>query len=175
MKHVILDTDIGGDPDDVFTLLFALGRKDIKIDLIITNDEHQHHRFLFAKKLLKLLEEDIPVVSGIDLGNDLVCVVCNLVKKRGEVKTDFVQEIKSVVEKNNKTYYVCVGAQSNLSEFLNKHPELSDKITVVIMGGSFSIIKFPEHNIRLDAKAAQKVLKHNVKKKYVPLNQTLNH
>jgi hypothetical protein len=50
VKHVILDTDIGGDPDDAFALLLGLNSPEINIDLIVTSDEHKGHRAEFARK-----------------------------------------------------------------------------------------------------------------------------
>lgn len=57
VNHVILDTDIGGDPDDTFALLLALNSPEISLDLIVTSDEHRGHREAFANELLKKIRK----------------------------------------------------------------------------------------------------------------------
>ena len=39
MKKMIIDTDIGFDPDDLFTLLLAFNSPEVEIALITTADE----------------------------------------------------------------------------------------------------------------------------------------
>jgi len=67
---VILDTDIGFDPDDLFALLLLLNSPELKIDLIVTGDEVEGKRAVFTKKILDQCgRQDIKVVQGEDLGN----------------------------------------------------------------------------------------------------------
>ena len=168
VKHVILDTDIGGDPDDMFALLLALYSPEIKLDLIVTADEHKGHRKNFTKKLLKKLEKNIPVIRGSDLGNTKCCVVDDLVKSCKE--EDYLSRIREVVERNEKTHYVCISPQTNLAEFLKSSPfPLRKKVEVLMMGGAINY-RHPdkaEHNIRYDVESACDVFFNIVKKKYV--------
>ena len=68
MKQVIIDTDIGGDPDDLCALLLALRSPELHIDLIVTNDEYGQKRAVYAKEFLSLVNREIPVVSGAAIG-----------------------------------------------------------------------------------------------------------
>ncbi len=167
VKHIILDTDIGGDPDDFFALLLALNSPEIKIDLIVTCDEHKGHRASFTKQILKKLKKDIPVVQGKDIGHDL-CLVCDFAKK-DKIEKDYLAKLKEVVEKNSKTYYVCISPETNLAKFLDYAPELKSKLELVIMGGALNYRKKgeAEHNIRYDVDAARNVFYFDIKKRYV--------
>lgn len=170
MKHIILDTDLGGDPDDLFTLIFALNSPELNIDLIVTNDEHKGDRVRFTKKFFQIFAKEAPIVAGLDKGYDKCFVVGDMIKETNfEVQTNFVEQIKEVVEKNDLTYYVCIGPQSNLAKFIQTHPELQNKVEILIMGGAINYRHetLAEHNIRYDVEAAITVFNSNWKKKYV--------
>lgn len=172
-KHIILDTDIGGDPDDVFALLLALYSPEIQIDLIVTSDEHKGHRAVFAKKILQLLGKKIPVVKGIDLGNSKCCQICDFVSEKLN-QENYSNKIKQVVEKNSKTYYVCIAPQSNLAAFLDYAPELKHKIEIIIMGGAIKRKGGIDHNVKYDINAAQKVLNTAISMRWVISDITAN-
>lgn len=177
MKKVILDTDIGGDPDDLMALLFLLEQKNIDIELIITNDEHKGHRKLYTEKLLSTIGKKIKVVEGIDLGNEKCCVICDLIKNnRGKKfrQLTFTKEIGDIVKNNKITEYLCIGPQSNLSKFLEEYPELANKINITIMGCRFNDLGRAEHNIKYDIPAAKKVLAFPIDKKYITSDVTNN-
>jgi len=170
MKNIILDTDLGGDPDDLFALLLSLKSSELNINLIVTNDEHKGDRARFAKKFLSKYGKEIPIVSGIDLGNEKDFVVGKIIKDfKTDLSKDFLKKIKRTIEKNEITYYVCIGPQSNLLKFIEKFPKLNKKVEILIMGGAINYRhkKKAEHNIRLDVDSAKKVFNSNWNKKYV--------
>ncbi len=170
MKHVILDTDLGGDADDIFALLFAIHSPELKIDLIVTSDEHNSHRARYTEEFLELIHADIPVVAGLDVGNTKLFVVDEQIKdKQRVVNNNFLEEIKKVIEKNELTHYVCIGPQSNLAAFIKKYPELKSKITILFMGGAinYRVPNSPEHNVKYDVQSAIDVFHSDWNKKYV--------
>jgi inosine-uridine nucleoside N-ribohydrolase len=172
-KRVILDTDIGGDTDDTFALLLALNSPEIKLELVVTSDEHMGHRAKFAKMLVKNLGSDTKVVSGSDLGSKKLCLVCDIVKDESdELDFNYLEAIADVVKKNDRTYYVCISPQTNLSAFLDYAPELSSKLDIIIMGGTFNHDK--EHNIAYDPRPALRVFNSNIRKLYVLKDITKN-
>lgn len=170
MKHIILDTDLGGDADDVLALLFALNSPELHIDLIVTSDEHKGDRARYAKEFLSLVKRRIPVVSGVDLGHEKLFVTNKqIINKKRPVNSKFLEAMKCVIEKNKITYYVCIGPQSNLSLFIKKYPKLKDKVKIIFMGGAinYRIPNCAEHNIKYDAKSAVDVFYSDWDKKYI--------
>ena len=133
VKHIILDTDIGGDPDDAFALLLALNSPELSLDLVVTNDEHKGHRASFTEQWLRMMGKDIPVVSGIDLGRDKYCLIEGLLENpNAKVDFSFLDRIAETVEGNEETHYVCIGPQSNLARFIEVHPELKKKSKLLL-------------------------------------------
>jgi pyrimidine-specific ribonucleoside hydrolase len=175
VKHIILDTDIGGDPDDIFDLLLELNSPELKLELIVTNDEHKGDRARFAKKFLSLLGKKVPVAAGIDLKNTKYLLIEELIKDyKPKVDFNYLKKIKEVVDKNKITYYACMGPQSNLAKFIETYPELKKKVRLYMMAGG---IKYKnnskaEHNIRYDIEAAKTVFNSDWDKRYVLLDVT---
>ena len=63
--RIHLDTDLGGDPDDVCALAMLLGWPDVEITGITTTSDHDGLRAAYTAACLRLAgREDIPVVSG---------------------------------------------------------------------------------------------------------------
>jgi inosine-uridine nucleoside N-ribohydrolase len=164
MKRVILNTDIFGDPDDLYSLLFLLGSKDVKIEMIITSDECKGGRAAYTKQLLAELGIDIPVFCGKDLGNN-VCYFATP-KKREKISKDYVSAIKNL---DKKFTFLCISSQSELAKVVDVLKE--KKANVIIMGGS---TQKQEHNINCDIPAARKVLKSKISTKWIPSNLTMN-
>ncbi|MCA9352023.1 nucleoside hydrolase [Patescibacteria group bacterium] len=170
MKHIILDTDVGGDVDDILALLFAIHSPEFQIDLIVTSDEYKSHRARYAEEFLELISVKIPVVAGLDVGNTKLFVVNKQIKNPHRVvNTNFLEEIKKVIQKNDLTYYVCIGPQSNLAAFIKENPELKNKVKILFMGGAihYRIPDSPEHNIKYDVQSAIDVFHSDWDKKYV--------
>jgi len=170
MKNIILDTDLGGDPDDLFALIMTMNSPELQLDLIVTNDEHKGDRVRFTKKFFQIFGKEVPIVAGIDVGKTTCFVVGDMIKDYDtDVQTNFIEQIKEVVEKNDLTYYVCIGPQSNLAKFIETHPELEYKVKVLIMGGAINYRHedLAEHNIRYDVESAIIVFNSNWNKRYV--------
>ncbi len=168
VKHVILDTDIGGDPDDFFALLLALNSPEIKLDLIITSDEHKGHRKAFAERILSLYGRDVPVVSGADLGNDRCCVVDEIVAD-GSADPQYLEIVRQIIVNNPLTYYVCISPQTNLALLIKKYPEVKSKLEIIIMGGSLSesALGKAEHNVRYDIYSSQIIIASGIQQWWV--------
>ena len=173
MKHVIFDTDIGGDPDDLCALLLALNSPELKIDLIITNDEYAQKRAQFAKSFISIYKKKTPpVISGIKSKASKVeeCfAVDSLINHYDkQINIDIHNEIRKIIKNNKITYYICLGCQSNISKFINNNNDLRDKVKIIIMGGSLKRNKnYSGHNIRCDIESAVNVFNSNWSKKYI--------
>jgi len=172
MKHIIIDTDLGGDPDDLCALLLAINSPELKIELVVTSDEHSQRRAKYAKLFLSLVNKEIPVISGATSKSskkDECFAVDKLISNEyTQIDNDYLVSIQKAIEKNKLTYYVCLGAESNLSEFINKHPHLKDKVEIIIMGGSLHRNRHRAgHNVRCDIKSAINVFNSDWNKRYV--------
>lgn len=170
VKNIILDTDIGGDPDDLFALLMALNSRELYLRLILTTDEYKQGRFKYTQKLLNLLDKNINVVSGKDFRRKKCFVVGHLIKDiKEKSKKDLTNEMQKIIQKNDHTYVVCLGPLSNIAEYLLRYPRMKDKISLIVMGGfikGYGKLNI-EHNILYDIPSAQKVLSSGINCRWV--------
>jgi inosine-uridine nucleoside N-ribohydrolase len=155
---MIIDTDIGGDPDDTVALVVA-ARLVPELALVITSDEYGGERARFARYLLDLVgRTDVPVVAGSDLGNSRMWVVDGLcpdgVPRQG---TDVVGAVSEVCARSDgRVRWVGIGPLSNLAMLQAEQPELLSRLAVTQMGGAINY-RDPtraEHNFRVDPEAA---------------------
>ena len=136
MKHVILDTDIGTDPDDFVALMLALklDQKDISLDAIVTSNERNGRRARLVRRILDLYGgRDIPIIQGTELNGHFYWM--DDFPYNGTFGTDFPGRTKQLAEQFPGINYVSIGPMSNLAKILKTYPELKDRIKVTQMGG----------------------------------------
>jgi inosine-uridine nucleoside N-ribohydrolase len=159
---MIIDTDIGGDPDDTVALVVAALRVP-QLALVITSDEYGGERARFARYLLDLVgRTDVKVVAGSDLGNSRLYFVDGLFPAEvPKQDTDVVSAIAEVCATTpGQVRWVGMGPLSNLSTLQSARPELVAKMVVTQMGGAI-VYRDPsraEHNFRVDPEAAIRML-----------------
>ncbi|ATL66689.1 nucleoside hydrolase [Nocardia terpenica] len=159
---IIVDSDIGGDPDDAIAVTCA-ARNLPEVALILTADEYRGRRARFARHLLDLMERpDLPVVSGADLGNTRYHAIDGLIPDTvAEQPTDIVAAVRAVCAgTEGPVRWVGMGPLSNLAHVLRSAPELNARLVVTQMGGAIDY-RHPdraEHNFRLDPDAARYVV-----------------
>ena len=149
---IILDTDIGYDPDDMFALLELINNS--KVDLIVTSDDPEGKRFIFLKKILELTNKEIEVVQGSTLN-----------------KQHFI------VDDYNQINYIGIGPFTNLSRFIGRYPNCKNKITLYQMGGSINYSRRPnwvEHNVKIDVKSAINLINSGIRTYLVGAQTTFN-
>ena len=159
---MIIDTDIGGDPDDTVALA-AAALTVPELALVITSDEYAGQRARFARRLLDLTgRHDVPVVTGSDLGNTRLYFVDELIPPGvPEQSFDLVAAVEEVCSgADGPVRWVGMGPLSNLSALQSDRPDLVDRMVVTQMGGA---IKYrdpsrAEHNFRVDHSAAEHIL-----------------
>ncbi|MBI2068844.1 MAG: nucleoside hydrolase [Candidatus Yanofskybacteria bacterium] len=162
-KKIILDTDIGYDPDDLFALLLALKSPEVEIALIVTADEVLNKRTTFTRNVLKMTgNQGIEVVSGIDLGNHKNFVVDELLKDhKNDAGGDYINSMKKVADSVGKITYVGIGGFTNLAKFFKVYPDYVNTFEIYMMGGAINYSRregWIEHNIRLDKEAARYII-----------------
>jgi|GEM_PF-2381953 len=159
---LILDTDIGGDPDDAIAVALA-ARRFPELALVITSDECGGERALFARHFLdRMGRQDVPVVAGADLGNTRYFVVDGLTPASVGAQPDNVATAVAQVTDSGRRRACWVGMEpvSNWAQLCQAHSELAEAIDVVQMGGAINYRdpERAEHNFRLDADAARALL-----------------
>ncbi|MEI8408734.1 MULTISPECIES: nucleoside hydrolase [unclassified Kribbella] len=159
---MIIDTDIGGDPDD--TVAVAVAARNVpELALVITSDEYGGERARFVRYLLDLVgRQDVRVVAGSDLGNSrLYCVDGLFPAEVPKQETDLVSAIADVcASTSGRVRWVGMGPLSNLLTLHSARPDLVARMVVTQMGGAI-VYRDPsraEHNFRVDPEAAIRML-----------------
>ncbi len=161
MQRIIVDTDIGSDPDDFFALLLLL-RLGKNIDLVITGDEYNNKRATLARRILNLAgKSEVPVVQGPDLGRknfhaDALIQGCNY-----SFSKDPLAAIETICEEADEILYLGLQGFTNLAQILFKRPDLKEKLNIFQMGGALGFSRgedWVEHNIKIDPESARFVL-----------------
>ncbi|MCX4095432.1 nucleoside hydrolase [Nocardia sp. alder85J] len=159
---VIIDTDIGGDPDDAIAVTCA-ARGVPELALVLTADENGGERARFARHVLDLNGRgEVPVVAGADLGNTRYYCVEGLVP--GDVPAQPDDPVAAVLAvcaaTDGPVRWVGMGPLTNLDRILRAAPELAARLVITQMGGAIAY-RDPtraEHNFRLDPAAACSVV-----------------
>ncbi|MDE1674757.1 nucleoside hydrolase [Nocardia gipuzkoensis] len=158
---IILDTDIGGDPDDAFAVACAARLPELA--LVVTADEIHGRRARFARHLLDLRgRPEVPVIRGADLGNTRYWSVDGLIPDNiANQPNDVLGAVEALCAgTDGPVRWVGCGPLTNLADILRASPELKNQLVVTQMGGA---ITYPdparaEHNFRLDPDAARFVV-----------------
>jgi inosine-uridine nucleoside N-ribohydrolase len=159
---VVIDTDVGDDPDDAVALAVA-ARTVPELALVVTSDERRGDRAGFARSFLRSLGRgDVPVVAGRDLGRSRgLCVDWFGGDAAPAAPADVAAAVAAVGEDaGGRVRWVGLGPMSNLADVLDARPGLADVLDVTQTGGALDY-RDPgraEHNIRLDVEAAEAVL-----------------
>jgi inosine-uridine nucleoside N-ribohydrolase len=168
---VILDTDVGNDIDDTFAIALLIRNPAFDVKLITTTDGMQEYRTkLVAKELTIAGRTDIPIGIGAGptpgQGNIAPWVHdFRLRDYKGTVCSDGVDAlIKSVKKSKQPMTVIAIGPLQTLGEALRRDPSIAHHARLVAMQGSVfkgyggSPKPFPEWNVKLDVRAAQRVL-----------------
>ncbi|MET8801027.1 nucleoside hydrolase [Nocardia sp. NPDC004568] len=161
---IILDTDIGGDPDDA--VMVTCAARVPELAAVLTADEVGGERARFARHQLDLLgRTEVPVTAGADLGNTKYWVVDGMTPETVPGATaDVVGTVRTVcATTSGPVRWIGCGPLTNLASVLRAAPELADRLIITQMGGA---LHHPdprgrgraEHNFRLDPDAARYIL-----------------
>jgi len=177
-QKIIIDTDPGGDIDDLLAIQFALNRPELEVLAVTTSTYPAARRAGLAQRLLGHLgRPDIPVAAGMDLPlrplterqRAAVCheaVVFNhdLNPPAGQALPSVVREdaaeliIRTVEAHPGEVVFAAIAPLTNLACALCRSPMIAGKIRQLnIMGGELHLNR-KEHNIAHDPAAAEIVL-----------------
>jgi inosine-uridine nucleoside N-ribohydrolase len=190
MNKVILNTDIGGDFDDLLALILAINTSDLVG--VVTAKEHVRDKAKFAKKILDEGLKNVPVYYDgqnkkkrgkyIDVYDYNLLSDIDLRKSDKESSIhpngiDFI--IRKVHEMPGEINLISISSATNLSKAIIKDNSIVPKIkSLYIMGGAIYQSEIdlnrPEHNYLRDRKAFFHILDQNIDIRVVPRNITLD-
>lgn len=158
---MVLDTDIGGDPDDAVALV-AAARTTPALALVTTTDEHRGQRARLARHLLDLAgRPDVPVRAG-QPGESRYFCAGGLVPGDVPAQPGGIDGAVAALcaAAQGPVRWVGLGPLTNLAAVLTARPHLAGQLAITQMGGALRY-RHPtraEHNIRLDPPAARAAL-----------------
>ncbi|TJY42156.1 nucleoside hydrolase [Cohnella pontilimi] len=181
-ERVIIDTDIGGDPDDATAISLALASPEMMIEGITTvySDVHYH-----ARRVARLLElagsRPIPIYHGLNqtlLRNRNVSWTSDSDTQDDSGMGDLLDQgsqppnaghavdfiVRSVTNHPGEITLVCIGPLTNIAAAIIMEPRVIRQVKqLIVMGGvtrlgSNGAELYPvEHNIKCDPEAASVV------------------
>lgn len=188
MVKVHLDTDLGGDIDDLCALAILLKWPDTEITGITTVTDDRGKRAGFTKYALELAgRNDIPVMAGADVSLGCYRIKCGYQDERYWPKSiprveNTIDEalvlLKRSIEQN--VIIIGIGPFTNLYLLDQKYPGILQKAKLFLMGGYIhppaeGYPQWPQNydfNIQVDVVAAKHVLE-NSNPTLVPLTVTV--
>jgi purine nucleosidase len=190
-KRVILDTDMGTDPDDALALALILASPELKLEGITCVYADAPLRARITTKLLQLRGvSDIPVRAGASKtltglrpaylagyeGDGLLEEGDKDISIHPEYGPDFI--VRTVMDNPGQIHLIAVAPLTNIALALLREPRLAQNIAhLTIMGGAVRglhnlDLNYAEHNIAADAEASHIVLSSGVPMTLVPLDVT---
>ncbi len=159
---VILDADIGGEPDDAMALVIA-ARELPELTLVLTSDEMSGQRARFARLLLDAAgRPDIPVVAGRQLSATPCFFATGLTPGSVVAQPDDVAAAVRAAcgRAGGAARWIGLGPLSNLAALLSRDPGLAERLFITQLTGTVNRgdHALPPRNFRLDPRAARQVL-----------------
>ncbi|HMK11908.1 MAG TPA: nucleoside hydrolase [Acidimicrobiales bacterium] len=169
---VHLDTDIGGDPDDVCALAMLLGWPDVEITGITTTHEEHGRRAGFVHEVLRLAEcPGVPVAAGAEHSMATLTqpggfpdderywghAIASADSPAGAA----LDLLEGSIELGATV--IAIGPFTNLGLFEVARPGMLDTVPVVVMGGGYRVPdpgypqwpKSYDWNVQCDTRAAE--------------------
>ena len=193
MREVIINTDIGGDFDDLLALVLALNSRELTIKGVVTTKEHIRDKAKFARKILDVFgRRDIPTFYAGQLkgkkGKYISVNDYNFLSREEQEADDqkagissegieFI--VRSIKENPEKITLVSLAPNTNLATAMQQSPDIVSKIkSIYLMGGVFERnelnLNKPEHNYSRDRKSFDYVTSCGVPVYMIPRDITLD-
>ena len=179
---IILDTDIGGDIDDVLALAFALNSPEVDVLAVTTVNTDPPMRGRIAAKILRAYGRgDVPVAAGEKEMFDGAATYCKDINAAVVVTLDDPVPggggvdlmIETIRANPGEVTVVGIGCWTNVARAFQKDPALETAVgRLVLMGGKVNP-PGAESNVVCDPAAAGHVLNLPVEKVLVPLDVTM--
>ena len=162
-RPVIIDTDIGSDIDDSFSIGFALQSSDLDVKLIVTCTDDTAVRAKIVAKLLTIAGRDsVPIGIGYANGNNTRHTLWdwaldfNLSDYKGGVYEDGVDQMaKIILSSETVVDIIAIGPMTNFPVLLQKYPDVVKNARIRAMAGSIyrgydnSTTPSAEYNVKM--------------------------
>jgi purine nucleosidase len=184
MRHVILDTDIGTDVDDLLALVFTAKAPEFCLEGVTTVHGDTLLRAKIARvTCAKLGLPDLPVVPGVRetlSGRPIFWPghegenISEIEHTQVETSISAQQFLIELSEKySDDLEILAIGPLTNLAQTIICCPEFSSRVKrLYLMGGAYWI-DYPEHNIEMDVLAAKIVFESGIPTTAIGLDVTL--
>jgi inosine-uridine nucleoside N-ribohydrolase len=179
MPKVHLDTDLGGDMDDLCALAMLLRWEGVEITGITTVAEAQGRRAGYARHVLEIEgRSDIPVAAGADVSDgyyrypelgypDEMRYWSRPISPAPNKLDEALELLKQSIEQD--AIIIAVGPYTNLFLLEQKYPGILQRTKLFLMGGFVYPIRtgFPkwgndmDWNIQVDIRSAKYVMEHS--------------
>lgn len=190
MRKLHLDTDLGGDIDDLCALAMVLNWPEVELVAVTTVSDDRGKRAGYARYALERAGRgDIPVCAGADISQgyyhpwqpgfpDENAYWPELIQPVPGPAVDAIALLDRSVEQG--ATIVAIGPFTNLALLEQRSPDLLRRAHLVLMGGYVFAPKegFPQwgrgmdYNVQVDTKSAEYVLRHS-NPTLVPLSVTV--
>lgn len=165
---VIYDSDMGGDLDDTWALLYMLKCPELEVKLVTTSDNLSEYRTKHFAKILEISgQTHVPIGKGKDFRADVDYYAqqrgwvedYDLSAYKGTVHEDGINEmIRIIMESDVPVTILAVGPQQNIAEALRREPRIAINARLVCMGGKLATDENPAHNVVRAPEAFAEVL-----------------
>lgn len=189
MHKLHLDTDIGGDIDDLCALAMALNWPDADLLAVTTVAEHRGKRAGYAKYALKLAgREEAPVAAGADASTGFYREWPGLPDEDVywpepmSPAPNALNQALDLLERSigEGAIIVAIGPYTNLALLEERSPGILQEAKIYLMGGYIFPPRegFPtwgndmDWNVQVDVRSAYRVI-HSSKPTFVPLSATV--
>lgn len=170
--NIILDTDIYNECDDQFALSYLLKSQDrFNIEAITVAPYHHDNNISIFEGTNKSYDEIIKICKWLnfDITNKVFKGSTDYIINDYNQENDAVSKIIEIVNKNEKTYILAIGAITNVALAIKKEPKIIEKMEVIWLGGhSFLNTDNKEFNFKQDVQAVRDVFESKVKLTIIP-------
>ncbi len=189
--RVIIDTDVGGDPDDALALALALSSPEIVLEGITTVHGDTHERAALASRLLRLGgREGVRVLAGVErslLWNRKLWGAGAYDPDASTTPRDSAEAthavdffVDTITRSPGEITLVAIGPLTNVAAAIIREPAIVRYVKeIILMGGVTRLgpggadLPLTEHNIRCDPEAASLVFRSGAPITMLGLDVTL--
>ena len=157
---VILDHDIGTNPDDFYAFDYVLGHSKAQLLFTVSGNRAPTERAQLARYILDLYQRsDIPSYAGEPDG----CVefYCqHLISGEEQTDDNYLPAVRDALENYPRVVYICIQGLSNVARILREYPDLNERLLIYHLGlttTGYEQITDGGTNMRADPDAAQYV------------------